>query len=285
MDRPTDKDLKALALLLASHTDDLQLFAASLAEKMAAAYSDGLNIMRGMLIDAYLTLLDDRTPGTYAYMEGVKRLRKVISEFRKERFNSMMDILRSSLESLERNEEKFTLAWIAALYEAFSMTSPKTSELSKRAASEVRRYGVYNGGTVDEIFRKVMDIDIQRMVNTVTMEAALKSEGGISSLRNAIDRALLTTERQLRVNVTLAVNGVSNDTSVAIAKRNARYVDAVMWETELDERVCEDCDDLEGKVFDPKDAPSCPMHPNCRCRLVPIQREMVEYLKEEREEA
>lgn len=281
MDRPTEKDLKALALLLAAHTDDLQVFASSLAEKMTAAYSDGQNVMRGILIDAYITLLEDKKPGTYAYMDGIRKLKKVIEEFREEHFESMMDILRSSLEALERNEEKFTLAWIAALYEAFNMASPRTSELSKRTAEEIRKYGVYDGETVDGIFRKIMDADIQRLSNAVSMEAGLKDKGGFASLKEAIDRALLTTARQMRINVTLVVNGVSNDTSVAITKKNSRFVDAVMWATELDERVCEDCDDLEGEVFLPEDAPSCPMHPNCRCRLVPVQKEMAEYLKED----
>ena len=85
----------------------------------------------------------------------------------------------------------------------------------------------------------------------------------------------------MHVNIMMIVNGVSNETSSAVARKNSKYVDAVMWVTELDERVCEECDALEGEVFLPDEAPACPMHPNCRCRLVPVMREMTPYLVEE----
>lgn len=42
------------------------------------------------------------------------------------------------------------------------------------------------------------------------------------------------------------------------------------WSTAGDDDVCEECDDLEGKVFTVQDARGLiPLHPNCRCTWIP----------------
>ena len=139
----------------------------------------------------------------------------------------------------------------------------------------------YNGESIDSIFDKYLAADVNRLVSAVTIEAGMREKGSMKHLRGEIERALLTARRQMHVNIMMIVNGVSNETSSAVARKNSKYVDAVMWATELDERVCEECDALEGEVFLLDEAPACPMHPNCRCRLVPVMREMTPYLVEE----
>jgi len=48
-------------------------------------------------------------------------------------------------------------------------------------------------------------------------------------------------------------------------------VDRVMWITERDERVCEDCQALDGLIFRIDQVPAKP-HPRCRCTIRPILR-------------
>lgn len=44
----------------------------------------------------------------------------------------------------------------------------------------------------------------------------------------------------------------------------------VEWSTAGDERVCPECEDMEGKVFSVEEAHGMiPLHPNCRCAFVP----------------
>ena len=45
-------------------------------------------------------------------------------------------------------------------------------------------------------------------------------------------------------------------------------VEYVRWVTQDDERVCDDCDDLDDQVF-PIDEVPPPQHPRCRCYIVP----------------
>ena len=281
MDAPSDRKIHALALLLASHTDDLQRLGTSLAGRMSRAYFSGIGELRGILLDAYAGLDEDVKPMTYAYMNAISKMRDAIMEYRKPRFAAMKAILTEELAALERNEESFSLAWIIALYEAFGLPSPNLHEMSRKAVDEIRKYGVYNGEGIDSIFDKYLVADVNRLVSAVTVEAGMRDRGSLKHLREEIERAFLTARRQMHVNIMMIVNGVSNETSAAVARKNSKFADAVMWATELDERVCEDCDSLEGEVFLPDEAPSCPMHPNCRCRLVPIMKEMTPYLVEE----
>ena len=248
---------------------------------MSREYSSGVGELRGILLDAYADLDDGEKPTTFAYMNAISKMKTKVMEYRRPRFDSMKAILAEELAALEKNEESFSLAWIIALYEAFNLPVPSVKDMSKRASEEIRKYGIYNGESIDSIFDKYLAADVNRLVSAVTIEAGMREKGSIRHLREEIDRALLTARRQMHVNIMMIVNGVSNETSSAVARKNSKYVDAVMWATELDERVCEECDALEGEVFLPDEAPACPMHPNCRCRLVPVMREMTPYLVEE----
>lgn len=44
----------------------------------------------------------------------------------------------------------------------------------------------------------------------------------------------------------------------------------VQWLTAGHENTCEKCAALNGKVFDIDQAPPCPLHPLCRCTLLPV---------------
>ena len=47
-------------------------------------------------------------------------------------------------------------------------------------------------------------------------------------------------------------------------------VKKVMWNAEHDHRTCGDCSELDGQIFDLKDAPS-KLHYQCRCWLTPVK--------------
>lgn len=52
--------------------------------------------------------------------------------------------------------------------------------------------------------------------------------------------------------------------------RNSGVVDKVMWTATLESNTCERCAELDGQTFALDKAPNLPMHPNCRCCLVPM---------------
>ena len=83
MDAPSDRKIRALALLLASHTDDLQRLGTSLADRMSREYSSGVGELRGILLDAYAGLDDGEKPSTFAYMNSVAKMKTKVMEYSK----------------------------------------------------------------------------------------------------------------------------------------------------------------------------------------------------------
>ena len=51
-------------------------------------------------------------------------------------------------------------------------------------------------------------------------------------------------------------------------------VKKVMWLTVRDNRVCDICYPLDGKVFDIDKTPPIPQHYNCRCILIPVAKKV-----------
>ena len=81
-----------------------------------------------------------------------------------------------------------------------------------------------------------------------------------------------------------SVTGKSTNKAITIARTETlaagnaaakeRYkgagVERVEWVAAYDDRVCEECESKHGETFDIDDAPELPVHPNCRCTLVPV---------------
>ena len=88
----------------------------------------------------------------------------------------------------------------------------------------------------------------------------------------------------LRRRITDSVDSISAPRAETIARTETLYafntaakeqynrygVSKVEWLTAYDERVCIECGPLQGKQFEIDSAPDCPLHPNCRCTLLPV---------------
>lgn len=79
-------------------------------------------------------------------------------------------------------------------------------------------------------------------------------------------------------------NAAQNDGAFAAYEANRRLLSGVEWLTARDERVCPECNGLDGETwgFDDPDRRQPPAHPNCRCNLIPVLREPYEIPRAER---
>lgn len=92
------------------------------------------------------------------------------------------------------------------------------------------------------------------------IEAIIASDNKQQEIENS-KRVWSRQARQYADNVTrLAVEKAYKDNKVEM----------VRWLTELDQRVCEDCDDLHGKIFKIDEVPD-PPHYGCRCYIEPYE--------------
>lgn len=63
-----------------------------------------------------------------------------------------------------------------------------------------------------------------------------------------------------------------NATAIERYKRNG--IEMMEWLAAKDERLCDACMDLDGERFTMLDWPDCPLHPNCRCTMIPVIEEV-----------
>jgi hypothetical protein len=68
------------------------------------------------------------------------------------------------------------------------------------------------------------------------------------------------------------INGVANQGRLEMYRQNADVLDGVKWLATLDSRACPVCGVMDGKVWQTDklhEVKSPPLHPNCRCVLIP----------------
>lgn len=66
------------------------------------------------------------------------------------------------------------------------------------------------------------------------------------------------------------VQTVANRGAVAAYKANSDILSGYEWLTARDERVCADCRGMDGKVFSMRSRRTPPLHPQCRCTVIPV---------------
>ncbi len=293
MTQMTEEEYRILSLMLARHVDDLQGVASTWGERFVDEYSSTQGAV-ALLAEEYVRFSSGREILSYAAVKKKNALRDRIYELRNTGLSESMAYLKDRLDELVKAENQFGGKWLVAMYglayglpedEVHARFKPKT--LTESQMDSVRKYGTYNGNTVDGIFQKVFESDVDRIMSAIDhgINANLAQEkkpGVYDGIIQLVNKAALTTSKQIMLNVAMVANGISNNVSVEISKRNIEIAGIVMWITEMDERVCEDCDSLEGMTFSPDEAPACPMHPNCRCHLIPVTPEIAEDITDRR---
>ena len=105
------------------------------------------------------------------------------------------------------------------------------------------------------VYRKEIARKRDRLV-----EALMSTNGDVQGARNAIRISMNLLTRQVRE---------YSEQSVGIAREQAFKdlgVKKVEWVAEADEKTCEDCMSLNGKIFSIESVPDAP-HYNCRCYI------------------
>jgi SPP1 gp7 family putative phage head morphogenesis protein len=84
------------------------------------------------------------------------------------------------------------------------------------------------------------------------------------------DGMLDVTARNARTIVHTALQHVSSQARQATFDENKDIVASVRWISTLDRKTCQVCRSLDRRVFSRDKGPRAPIHPFCRCTLVPV---------------
>ena len=129
-----------------------------------------------------------------------------------------------------------------------------------RVVDQKVRSGIIRGATTQEIADLVVVETVTRGVPGVTMNAE-----GMRKIRNQA-MALSRTVTQ----------DINRQVSETVWDANADAMEGMVYlfSTALDSRTCETCAPLDNTRYDTlSEAPTTPLHPNCRCQVLPIDPE------------
>lgn len=267
----TKEDFDRLALILARHIDNLQRVAYTWSEDIDAMFEAYEARILVAMEEAYEKCVSTGTL-TYARISALRKLRERLSAIRNDCYEQIDEYVEEEVRKLTVNESKFHMEWVFLLYALHGDAKPRLHSITQEGIDSIRKYGLYNGQTIKDIYAKILASDIERRQSRFNL--AVQEKRLVPDLRLELAKASVQTRRQLQLNTVAIANGVSNDVSVILEQRNPDVINGVMWVTALDDRVCASCATHEGTVFYDGNEPPCPLHVNCRCHLVPVTREL-----------
>ena len=152
-------------------------------------------------------------------------------------------------------------------------------ELSDKQIEEILRYHPVDGKSIAQWFEKVRTDDLNRITQTVQRASV---EGmSVSKVVKAIrgtkendykDGVLETTRESARMMARTVINGVASNSMLETCAENADVIDGIKFIATLDAKTCPFCGSYDGKIWKPDEAALVkrpPLHPNCRCTVIP----------------
>lgn len=276
-----DEKLNELALAIAGHQARIEQlgskWGAVLVEKLD---STEMKILRS--IQDFVT----RYKGNERSLNGLRALRtleKKLRSVREEAWESGYQELRSESIELGQNEQKWANRVTQEVYHAEVTGGRKRKSFAGRFSSEKEieenlKQQLIGNKTFREWFKRTAEGDIMRITDMVregftsglSVPEMMKRIRG-SKAGNYHDGILETSRRHAEMLARTLCSGAANLSKDEFYKENGDVVAGVEWLDTLDGRTCVSCGGLSRKRWKTDEAhPVPPLHPNCRCVLIPV---------------
>ena len=212
----------------------------------------------------------------------LRNLVSVISKVRKSSFDLAKDLLFStSADVIKAGTDETAKEFNQSLGEQARKEREERfcKTLTVEQQHAILDYQTIDGKTIGEWFNNWQRSDIERISNAV--QRASVEEMSIDNItkiirgtreNNFTDGILATSKNSAVTLARTVVNGVSNNARVETIKENQDVIDGVKFVGTLDGKTCIYCASLDGKVWKGQEmgqARRPPIHPNCRCTLIP----------------
>ena len=271
MAKQTDSmTIPELAFALTQHADDLQMFANGVSMDAYGDFEQTEDAIMELIYQLYQKYADGNFEMEKETSEYLEKLKDKISEIRENCFDEEEDELISQSREVVKNESKFIKAFFIAL------TGKMMAGISSEWYTKISKYGIYNGGTIGQIFKKLSSGDVTRIYEA--MINSLRNGTDLAGAREAVRSEMKKSARFVKSEIDSIINGVANDVAMAFAAENSIML---LYSTALDDKVCDECSRFQGRFFDADspDIPALPRHINCRCRYIPVPDDSSEYKK------
>jgi len=234
----------------------------------------------------------------HTYLQGVANqlgldMHKVISASESELAKLITDELRllvkknrtTALKKLKELEKKIGELRASGFTEAMGITYDIAKEIAvtasitfaeagiKKKLSETQiknilDYEPHDGQSIAQWFDGYRRADLSRIVQSV--QGGFINGHTIETIIKDVRHATATTRDRGRMIARTVLNGTANATRMEVFEENADVLDGVKYIATFDSRVCSVCGYYDGKIWKPSEVQARPpLHPNCRCVLVP----------------
>lgn len=145
--------------------------------------------------------------------------------------------------------------------------------MAKAAYKKPDIYVKTNPETIKALVSRNLDLieglcdDIRDKMLTILSEG-LSQGKGIDEIIDEMEEAGFAygyaAERIARTEIMYGLN------EGALDRYKDDRIEKVQWLAGPDDRICEDCEEMDGTIYPIDEAPELPLHPCCRCVLTPV---------------
>lgn len=215
-------------------------------------------------------------------MARVKKLIVALEKVRKPTYQAAKDIVLATSASVVQKATTETAKEFNKSLEAQRRATREErfcKELTDKQQSAIIDGQGIEGATIEDWLHNWERADLER-ISTVCKRASVESmsvaditkEVRGTKENNYSDGILAATKTSAVMIARTIINGVSNNARAETIKENADVIDGVKFIASLDGKTCPYCAPYDGQIWRGDEIASArrpPLHPNCRCTLVP----------------
>ena len=154
----------------------------------------------------------------------------------------------------------------------------KMGDLTDKTLDDMLKYQPFGGKRIEEWFKNIAAEDRNRIYTAIVSGMNEESLSIPSVMKNVFGDggAVSATRKQVKMAARTLTIAVANQSKLEAYKEimadGSGDITAIEWSSAFDKRTCPVCADMNGKRWDNSNIDEIkvpPLHPNCRCALLP----------------
>lgn len=269
------KTLAELAKVIADHQANLSRLGEAWGQVVADALDDTDRKLIARLEDLVADVQANYRRNTAKAVNQLEYIRTKIEEIRIRAFIKAEKELRKTVPDLIENETKWSKKLLSELTgeskaKFADVTSGQAEKLLKNSIQINKTWDQWWTNTAAGDVMRIADVINAGVVQGLTIPQMTRLIRGTKE-GNFTDGVLSTSRRHARNMARTLCAGISNQAKDQFYRDNQDIIPQVEWLDTLDGRTCPSCAGLSRKRYNTEDPhPVPPLHPQCRCVLLPV---------------
>jgi len=191
--------------------------------------------------------------------------------------NQIQLIVRDELARYQNLSTEKNISWIT---DTIGRSVIRSEQLMKAVGVDVRAQFGPKGISTE--LKEMLTINVRNDIESLTVDLKKKVTASlIDGMKNGLGPKVIAKQisddtglPRARAVTIARTETMKAHVTTAVDTFKKFGVEKVEWLVADDDRLCDKCMELNGKQYPIDDHPDCPLHPNCRCVLIPVVEEM-----------